>query len=106
MQRAHGKAVFTDQRVQQRRLAGTHTAECGQVNMAVLELLQHGLHGVVVLRQRLPYAWGKAIVVDQFAQTLAGKVEVVFTTLLVSRRPLFLPGPAWQCVQRPLQYVH
>jgi hypothetical protein len=31
---------------------------------------------------------------------------VVFTTFLVSRRPFFLPGPPWQRVERPLQYVH
>jgi hypothetical protein len=27
-------------------------------------------------------------------------------TLVVSPRLLFLPGPAWQRGERPLQYVH
>jgi hypothetical protein len=31
---------------------------------------------------------------------------VAGATLFVSRRPIFLPGPAWQRGERPLQYVH
>ena len=94
MNRADRKAVLTDQRIQERRLAGADTPEHRQVQVPVFDLVEHGLHGLVVMAQRFPDAFGQPLVADEFPQALPREAEVVVAgPLLVSS--FFLPGPSW-----------
>ena len=51
MQRAYGERLLPGQRIQQRRLARADASEYRQVQVAMFQLLQHGLDSVVVMRQ-------------------------------------------------------
>ena len=109
VQRAHREHFFADQGIEQRRLTGTDAAECREVQVPVLQLVEHCLDGFVVVRQRLANALRKARIVDQLAQAFAREFEVPRSVAGpgVSRRPLlFLPAPSWQRGERPLQYFH
>ena len=79
------------------------------MNVSVLEFVEHRLHGAIVKRQRLTHTGRQTGIVHQFAQALLREREVVAIVVdgvVVSRRRLFLPGPSWQCGERPLQYAH
>ena len=79
----------------------------GQV--PVLQLVEHGFDGFVVVREGLTHALRKTCIVDQLAQALTRELEMPGAVIRpgFSLRPaLFLPGPSWQRGERPLQYAH
>jgi hypothetical protein len=51
MQRADSELILTDERIQKRRFARADAAENSEMQVPVLELLEHGLHGFVIVRQ-------------------------------------------------------
>ncbi len=76
------------------------------MQVTVLEFVEHRLHGLVIVSQRLAHAVRQPLVVDQFPQALPREAQVIVTTVpgIVSRR--FRPGPFWQCGERPLPNAH
>ena len=83
--------------------------EDGEMDMAVFELVEHALDGVVVVREGLAHTRGQACIMDKVPETFAGQCEVIavpILTVAVSRRRFLFPAPFWQRGERPLQYVH
>ena len=46
------------------------------MQVAVIELIEHGLNGFVITRQRLTYAFRKTRVADEISQALARETQV------------------------------
>lgn len=76
--------------------------------MSVLQFIEHGLDGCVIVGEGFTNAGGQARIVDQVGQALFGQREVSRTAIKLRVRLLFRadPGPFWQLAERPLQYVH
>ena len=93
------------QRVEQGGLAGAHAPEDRQVQVAVLDLVEHRLHRIVVVNQGLTYTGGKTRVVHKLTQAFARETQVIAALRLIVSAS-FLPGPSWQCGERPLPDAH
>ncbi len=65
MQWTHGEFFFADQRIQQGGLAGADATEYGNVQVTVLQLFQHRLHGFVIVREGIANAGWQARVFDE-----------------------------------------
>lgn len=74
------------------------------MQMPVLDLVEHALHRLVIVNQRIANARGKACVMDELAQALARETEVIYLVGILSLS--FRPGPFWQCGVRPLPNAH
>ena len=74
------------------------------MQMPVLDLVEHALHRVVIVNQRIANARGKACVMDEFTQAFARETEVIYLVGILSSS--FRPGPFWQYGVRPLPNAH
>ena len=99
MQGADGKARFADQRIEQRRFAGTDAAEHRDMHVAMRDLVEHYTHCRVVLCQDLPHTLRQAAVVDQLMQALARQLQVIGARVAsrVFARGLAYRLPSRQC---------
>ena len=72
----------------------------------MINLVEHRLHSIVIMRERFPHALGKTRIIDEIAQAFARetKVPCTFVTDVLSR--FFRPAPFWQCGERPLPNAH
>ncbi len=77
MQGAGGKAVFTDQCIEYRGLADTDTPQYCNMDVAMLELVEHGLHLAEIIRKfRARFRWQPRVLHQQL-KAVAGLVEMV-----------------------------
>jgi len=51
MQRTYCEGLFAYQCIQQGRFTGANTAKHGEVKVAMIEFVEHGLHGIVIMRK-------------------------------------------------------
>ena len=72
----------------------------------MLDLLEHALHGLVVMYQGIANTGRKACVMDELAQALARESEVIRLIGTTVPSLAFRPGPFWQCGVRPLPNAH
>ena len=106
MNRADRESLFPNQGIEQRRLARADTTKNRNVQMPVLDLVEHCLHCLVVVNQRFTDAVGKPRIVNKLAQTLAREPEVVAARRRLGVSLSFRPGPFWQRGERPLPNAH
>ena len=76
------------------------------MQMAVLDLVEHALHSLIVVNQRIANTVGKPRVMDELAQALARETEVVCLSGTTVLSFFFRPRPSWQCGVRPLPNAH
>ena len=76
VQRAGREPRLAEQCVEQRRLADADPPEGDDVDVPLLQPLQHGLHLGVVVGERLAYLLGHAAVLEELPQALPGQREV------------------------------
>ena len=74
--------------------------------MPMLDFVEHRLHRVVVVNQRVTDAVGKPRIVNELAQALACEPEVVAARRRLGVSLFFRPGPFWQRGERPLPNAH
>jgi hypothetical protein len=65
MQRADREFFLADQRIQQRGLAGADATESRDVQMAMLQFVQHGFDRSIIMDQGLADAGGQSRILDQ-----------------------------------------
>ena len=79
MQRTGGKAHLAEQSIEQRRLADADPAKHGNMDMTLFELFQQQLQLPVILGQRRAHRRRHALVIEQFAQAIAGQRQMGIT---------------------------
>jgi len=108
MQRADREFFLADQRIQQRGLAGADATESRDVQMAMLQFVQHSFDRSIIMDQGLANAGRQSRILDQVTKAFLGERKVPGTTvILLTRLRLFAgPGPIWPLAEHPFQYVH
>ena len=74
--------------------------------MAVLDLVEHALHRIIVVHQGFADAGRQPCIVNEFTQALASESKVVGAGAAAFLSLLFRPGPFWQRGVRPLPDAH